>query len=249
MSIVAQTRQTLFDLCNRLAESALPASCLLCHGGTGGSILCPACAADLPQLPSARCPVCAAPTPASAVCGHCLQKPPHFDSTYAVWRYDFPLDKLIQAYKYGHQLALSRFFAEALKTVLSPAALTTSATLHPHWDRIIPLPLAEPRLRQRGYNQSQELARPLARHLGVRLDTAICSRPRHTLPQAELPLAGRAKNIRNAFACRGSLAGEALLLIDDVMTTGASLNECARTLKLHGAARVDVAVLARTCHH
>ena len=246
MSIVAQTQQALFDLCNDLLESALPASCLLCHDATGGAILCSGCAAELPLLPQARCPVCAAPTPASAVCGQCLQKHPHFDATYAVWRYDFPLDKLIQAYKYGHQLALSRFFGEALKEVLPLPAV---ADRRPTWDRIIPLPLSEARLRQRGYNQSLELARPLGRHLGVPLDSGICSRPRHTQPQAELPLAGRAKNIRNAFACHGSLAGQALLLIDVVLSIGASLIECARTLKLHGAARVDVAVLARTCHH
>lgn len=240
MSIVAQTRRALFDLGNSLLESALPASCLLCHEGTGGPILCGGCTADLPRLPHAHCPVCAAPTPGSAVCGRCLKTPPHFEATYAVWQYDFPLDKLIQAYKYGHQLALAPFLGQALLSALPAAA---------PWQRIIPLPLSEQRLRERGYNQSLELAKPLAGQLQILLDSQTCHRPQHTRPQAELPLAGRAKNIRNAFACSADLAGQCLLVIDDVMTTGASLNECARTLKLHGAARVDVAVLARTCHH
>jgi len=101
------------------------------------------------------------------------------------------------------------------------------------------------RLRERGFNQALELARPVADTLKKPIDTDCCLRIRHTAAQANLPWRERAKNIRGAFHCTKDLSGTRVLLVDDVMTTGASLNECARTLKLHGADEVTLLVLAR----
>ena len=214
---------------------ALAQDCLLCMAADCRQLLCAACADDLPRLPATRCPRCALPTPAGETCGRCLAKPPHFDRTIAAYRYDFPLDKLIHAFKYGHRLALANFFGQALNEACSVTAA----------DRIIPMPLHSERLRQRGFNQALELARPVAARLNTPLDAKHCLRTRDTRPQADLPWRERARNMRGAFHCTTDFSGQRLLLIDDVMTTGASLDECARTLKLHGAASVDVLVVAR----
>lgn len=213
----------------------LPQDCLLCGGASGKVALCPECTASLPQLNGARCPTCAQPTPVAGACGACLAQPPHFDATAAVWGYAFPLDQLIQSLKYAHRLASANFLGRALATL----PLTTRP------DLILPVPLAAARLRERGFNQSVELARPLARLLGVPLELEHIRRCRDTTPQAGLPWKERAKNIRHAFECHIDLAGKTVLVIDDVMTTGATLNELARTLKAHGAARVENRIVAR----
>lgn len=227
------------QLGRQLGEFLLPGSCLLCSTTSHGDLLCPACADDLPRLPESLCPQCSTPTTHGERCGACLKEAPHFASTVALFRYDFPADRLIQALKYAHQLAVAAWLGELLSRRLSE---------HP-CDLLLPLPLHPERLRQRGFNQSVEIARPLARalHLPLTLDTL--SRIRATPPQAELTLKERARNVRGAFECSQDLNGRSVLLIDDVMTSGATLNECARVLKLHGASRVDVAVAARALKH
>jgi ComF family protein len=220
---------------NRVAASLLPGSCLLCAADSGAGLLCPACAADLPRLPAALCPQCGDATTLGERCGACLKDPPAFARTLAVFRYEFPVDRLIQALKYGHQLPLAAWFGAGLGQLPDAA----------DHDLVLPLPLHPSRLRARGFNQSLEIARPVARALGIAIDPALLSRTRATPPQADLPLKERAGNVRGAFACGGDLAGQRVLLVDDVMTTGATLREAARILKLHGAARVTVAVAAR----
>jgi len=111
------------------------------------------------------------------------------------------------------------------------------------------VPLSARRLQQRGFNQSVEIARPLAQQLGIPLELKNIHRQRDTTPQTSLPWKERAKNIRHAFECRIDLAGKTVLVVDDVMTTGATLNELARTLKAHGAVRVENRVLARALKH
>lgn len=208
--------------------------CLLC-GASSPTLLCAGCADDLPLLAAPGCPVCALPTPAGEVCGQCLREAPAFDRTQAAFRYDFPIDKLVQSFKYGHRLALGPYFGAQLVSLAK-----TSRT-----DIIVPLPLHRNRLAARGFNQAVELARPIARALAKPLASDICRRMRDTAPQADLPWSARKNNLRQAFHCTATLTGKHVLLVDDVMTTGASLNECARVLKLHGAASVDVLVLAR----
>jgi ComF family protein len=231
MSILTQTAALFSRSCARL----LTQDCLLCAGESGSSLLCRACQEDLPRLPAARCPVCALPTTQGEVCGRCLAKPPHYDATCAAFRYAFPLDKLVQSFKYGHRLSLAAYFGRELA-----AAAENAGT-----DLIIPMPLHPLRLRERGFNQAHELARPVAAAWRIPLDAGSCQRTRHTTAQVELPWRERARNVRGAFACRSDFTGRRLLLIDDVMTTGASLDELARTVKLHGAAQVALLVLAR----
>ena len=223
----------------RLLANALPGSCLLCSADSPPSLICTACQADLPLLPSARCPLCNDQTTHGERCGACLKETPHFDRTSACFRYDFPVDRIIHALKYGHQLAVADWLAGQM--------LETLAT--PDVDLIIPLPLHSERLRERGFNQSAEIAGRLGKCLKLPVDRSTLLRTRATPPQAELPLKERHQNVRGAFECHGDFSGRRILLVDDVMTTGATLNECARVLKLHGASTVRVAVAARALKH
>ena len=235
MSNVDTAAANLKKAVHRTANTLLPQNCFLCAAPAGDSLLCPACIASLPRLTSERCPICALPTPGSAVCGGCLKHAPIFDATQAVFRYEFPLDRLIQSLKYAHRLAGADFLGRALAQ--SPVPFRP--------DLILPVPLAPARLAERGFNQALELARPLARLLGVPLEISRVHRRRDTAPQASLPWKERKQNIRHAFECELDLTGKSVLVVDDVMTTGATLDELARTLKQHGAVRVENFVVAR----
>lgn len=238
MSILPQNKalkpERLWALIQRLG-GIREQDCLLCGGTSRDGLLCPACVADLPELPQKRCPRCALPTPHGETCGRCLRRPPEHDAALAAYRYDFPLDKLVQSFKYGHRLAWGQYFGGVLGQLVEGLAV----------DVIVPLPLHLGRLRERGFNQAMELARPIAKQHGWRIDPTLCQRVRPTPPQADLHWRQRVKNIRGAFHCTADLTGKRVLLVDDVMTTGASLNECARTLKLHGAAHVTALAVAR----
>lgn len=223
------------SISQRVLDTLLPPRCLLCAGDAGLHSVCAACFADLPHLPIERCPVCALPSPGNHLCGECLKRPRHFDATHAVYRYAFPADKLVQALKYSRRLASADFLADAL--------FTPPITTLP--DLILPVPLSAKRLAERGFNQSVELARPLARRLDLPLELTAVRRHKHTTPQAALPWKARARNIRHAFECDVDLSGKSIWVIDDVMTTGATLDELARVLKLHGAARVENRVVTR----
>jgi ComF family protein len=213
----------------------LTQDCLLCSAASSTELLCTACAADLPRLPAPGCPRCALPTPNGEICGRCLSHAPHYDATRAAYRYDFPLDKLVQSFKYGHRLALSGYFGQQLAALPQPLEA----------DLIIPLPLHAVRLRERGFNQALELARQVSLEWKIPIDKKSCQRTRNTPSQANLPWREREKNIHGAFHCSADFSGQRIILVDDVMTTGASLNECARTLKLHGAANITLLVVAR----
>ena len=220
----------------RLLAAVLPRQCFLCAAPAAGEFLCPDCLDSLPRLTTDCCPVCALPTPAAMVCGACLKKPPQFDATQSVFRYEFPVDRLVQSLKYAHRIASADFLGRILAQCCPQQAP----------DLILPVPLAPQRLAERGFNQALEIARPLARQLGLPLETRLVQRHIDTTPQAALPWKERAKNIRHAFACGIDLSGKAVLVIDDVMTTGATLNELAGTLKACGAGWVGNLVVART---
>ncbi len=214
--------------------------CLLCGADAPSADmpaapLCPGCLADLPRLTGPRCPVCALPTPLGETCGGCLKHPPAFDATRAVFQYAYPLDALLQHYKYGQGLHLAGFLAEQL-----------AAEIDTRPDLIVPMPLHPKRLKERGYNQAGEIAKRLANRLDLPLALSACTRAKDAPPQASLPLKERRKNIRGAFECKADLSGKRIALIDDVMTTGASLNELAKTVKKAGAVEVRAWVVART---
>lgn len=227
--------------CALFVAAALPQDCLLCGAASGGSPLCGPCGNELPALPPA-CPHCATPSPLGEICGSCLRHPPPFDRTVAVWRYAYPVDRLVQALKFHGRLALAPFFAGAIA-----AAVARTAPI----DMLIPMPLHPTRLAERGFNQAAEIARhlirmPASQFPRTTLALQAASRIRRTLPQADLHLAERLRNVRGAFACGTGLEGARVAVIDDVMTTGATLGELATVLKRAGAARVDNWVVART---
>jgi len=229
---------SLKQVARRGLNALLGSTCLLCQGASQDSLLCAECTADLPAPPAATCPQCAEQTTHGERCGACLKETPHFDRTLAIFRYDFPIDRIIHALKYGHQLAVGDWLGQQIAAQIAPGV-----------SLVVPLPLHPERLRERGFNQSMEIARAVASRLGLPIDHDSVFRNRATPPQADLPLKERRKNVRGAFECRADMSGKHVLLIDDVMTTGATLNECARVLKLHGAAEVSVAVAARALKH
>lgn len=219
-------------------EQILPAQpCLLCGSASRTRIWCHACDATLPYLTTACCPACALPTPQGQLCGHCLSHPRQFDHAVAAFAYAFPVDALIQALKFHEQLVLARSFADAL----SPRLGTKP-------DCIIPMPLHPARLRERGFNQARELARQLSMQLGIPL-LDVCRRVRDTTPQSSLPWKDRQSNLHHAFSCEQDMSGKHIALVDDVMTTGTSLNELAKSLRQAGAREISVWVIARTLPH
>jgi len=221
-----------------VARRALPQRCELCAGASGADLLCRGCVQALPRL-GAACPACALPTPAGEICGACLAEPPPYDATLAAFAYAFPVDRLMHAFKYHGRLALAEWCALAIAE-----RRRGSAAAPPQ--RLIAVPLAPERQRQRGYNQAFEIARVLARHWRIPLVRGGVHRVRAALPQAALPWSERAKNVRGAFVCELDLEGLSIAVVDDVMTTGASLAELAATLRRAGAARIENWVVART---
>ena len=208
---------------------------MLCGARARGSTLCAPCEADLPWLPRERCTVCALPLATGEVCGTCLARPPLFDRVVAPFAYRFPVAQLIHALKYGGRLALARTLGEALARAVPQDV-----------DAIVPMPLARGRLVERGFNQALEIARVVAERTGIPLARGAVRKVVDTPPQAALPWGERARNVRRAFVCDADLAGARIAVVDDVLTTGATLNELARVLRKGGAASVAGWVVART---
>ena len=152
-----------------------------------------------------------------------------------MFSYAFPVDILIQSLKYQRRLTSASYLAQSFIQLVDQSRP----------DLIVPVPLAPARLAHRGFNQAIELASPLAKHFNIPLARTQVFRCRDTVPQVSLPRKERAENIRDAFECRADLTGKVVWVVDDVMTTGATLNELARVLKAHGAERVENFVVAR----
>ena len=216
----------------KLARLVFGGACFICRGAARET-LCESCDAELPRLVQPVCPRCAVESPSGAVCGRCLAQPPHFDATHAALAYAFPADALVHALKFRGELALAPFLGKLLRE---------KVTSH-GFDCVIPVPLSGRRLRERGYNQAVEIAR----HLGaMKVEIDACARERDAPPQAGLDREARRRNVRGAFHCARSFSGERVVLVDDVMTTGATLDELARALKAAGAASVVNWVVCRT---
>jgi ComF family protein len=220
------------------ARHALPQRCELCAAPSGGDLVCATCTGELPRI-DPSCPICALPVPGGDICGTCLARPPAFEATIAAFAYAFPVDRLIHAFKYQGRLALAEWSAGA---ILAERARRREAAP----DRLIAVPLSSERQRERGYNQSVEIARIVAARTGIALLRADVRRVRAAPPQAVLPWPLRERNVRGAFVCDVDLAGMRVAVIDDVMTTGATLSELATTLRNAGASRVENWVVART---
>ena len=214
-------------------------SCIVCRGSTTTAI-CSDCRRSLPWLRSA-CIRCAAPLPGrptASECGACQTHPPTFDLALAAFAYTAPVDHLIHGLKYAHRLANAPILADLLGERIAAIDATTI-------DCLIPMPLHPARLRQRGFNQALEIARPIARALGIRLDYQIATRTRDTPAQVGHDLRDRRRNVRNAFAVGGDLTGAHVAILDDVLTSGATAGSLATALRKAGAKQVSVWVCAR----
>ncbi len=221
-----------------MAGWLLPAHCLLCGARAQTACeLCPQCVASMTHNHPC-CRRCALPLAVSGdTCGHCQRHPRPWDQAWVPFRYAWPLNLLETRFKFSGKLDCGRSLAELWRRAGPP-------TERPQ--NIIPVPLHPRRLRERGYNQALELARPLARAWDIPLELQHLTRQRHTDPQSELDAVARRRNLRDAFAVAASARLPAhVAVLDDVMTTGATLAECTRTLKRAGVKRVDVWALAR----
>lgn len=220
----------------------IPTQCAVCRGWSGERI-CDDCRARFMAI-AARCTRCAMRVPAGVcLCGACLTDPPAQDGAIAAMDYAHPFDRLVTQFKFNAALDLSPVFA----SVLAAAWRTADG---PRPDLIVPVPLSDERLRARGFNQSGEIARRVARLVDVPMDSSLLLRIRDTPHQLAFPVGKRASNVKGAFAIeprrRPALAGKTVAVVDDVMTTGATIGEIARVLKQAGAAEVHAWVLART---
>jgi len=229
----------------RVAEllgCALPQHCALCAAASSRALLCDECAADLPTIACA-CPLCALPAGHRAICGECVRWPPPFAETIAALTYAFPVDRLIQQIKYGGNVALVDWAGAALATAVRARLAHRDPGLLPQW--IVALPLSASRQRERGFNQAAEIAARVAAATSLPVSAPL-ERIRAGPPQAALPWEARHRNVRGAFAVRRHVRGVRIALVDDVMTTGATLAEASRTLIAAGARRVECWVVART---
>lgn len=229
-------------LLDRLPLPAVPTQCAICRDW-GGERVCGVCRERfIARVP--RCRRCALRMPdAASPCGACLTTPPAYDGALAAADYAPPWDHLIAKLKFHEALDL----CASLARLVDDAWRASGA---PRPGLMVPVPLGAARLRERGYNQSWEIARRLARRIGCESDASLLRRVRDTPHQLALPPERRAANVHDAFAIApgrvGTLRGRRVTLVDDVMTTGATANEIARVLRGAGAAAVDVWVVART---
>ena len=226
-------------LIDRLS-AALPSQCAICHAWPAQP-LCPACVARYAQA-RPRCRRCARPVPENVErCGACIKEDPPLDLCLAAVAYEYPWSGLIAGYKFAPSPGWSAALAGLMRQTPGALAALDAA------DWLLPLPLSQPRLRARGFNQALELARQLA---PAKTRPDVLLRLRDTPAQSSLPRQQRLRNLQGAFGVaaglESELAGRRLLLIDDVMTSGATLHAAATALRMAGAGRVSALVLART---
>ena len=229
-------KSELLALAHSVTDTLFPPRCV--HCGAAGALFCAQCEKQSPRLdPAACCRRCGLPS-RSATCEPCFLNPPALDRVYAVFQYDGPLSDAVQALKYDDIRALAPRLAELMhEQVYGPRTDV---------DFLVPAPMHSSRMRSRGYNQSELLARHIGRATGAVVDTRLLKRVHNTAPQARaLSEQQRKRNVAGAFEASDEVSGRRLLLVDDVMTTGATLNACGQALKSKGASWVGALVLAR----
>ena len=223
--------------------SLINQSCLLCDEPAEQAYpLCMACEQELPWLGD-HCLRCALPLPmAGLTCAQCCRHLPAFDRVFALWQFGFPVDTLVSRFKHNRQWPLGRLMAELLGLGLRHRFAEGLARPH----LLLPVPLARRRLRERGFNQAGMLGRWLSSQLGLVCDERLLVRTRETPAQQQLDAKARRRNLRQAFAVTGDLTGKHVAIVDDVVTTSATVQAIAEVLRKAGAQRVDVYCLART---
>ena len=229
------------DIVGALGRWLWPARCALCsQPGQPGLDLCQGCEADFPLNDNA-CEHCAEPLPREltppVLCGACLRRPPAFDACFAPFRYAFPVDRLIQGLKYRRELCYGRVLGQLLARHLSHRGTRP--------DIVIPVPLGLRRYRERGFNQARELALPTCNSMRLSLRSDLVVRHRETREQAGLDRTERRKNTRKAFALVAPLHARHVAIVDDVVTTGSTVNELSKLLRTAGAEWIEVWAIAR----
>lgn len=227
-------------LWHRALDLLLPQPCRFCaERGATGLACCAHCQGDLPWL-TGCCAGCALPLAAetASLCGRCAAGDRPFRRTYAAFRYEWPVDTLIKGLKYRGRLADGRLLGQLLAQHLASRNA-------PRPETVVPLPLHDRRLRRRGFNQAGEIARQLAADLGLPVRYDLLVRRRETAPQPGLSAAARRRNLQGAFACRPRSGLRHVALVDDVVTTTATVTAAAACLRRAGVERVDVWAVAR----
>jgi ComF family protein len=221
----------------RLLRALFPSRCLGC--GLRGVELCPACRTTIPWLTAEVCPICAAPTRLARICGSCRAEPPALDGSRAACRFDGVVRSAVHDLKYRGIQARAALLAELIAETLGRLPLAA--------DVLVPVPLAPGRRRQRGFNQAELIAIRLGNRLGWPVEPSLLARLRETSRQVERSAGERRANVAGAFGCSvpEAVIGRRVAVVDDVMTTGATLNACAEALKEAGASRVYGIVVAR----
>lgn len=218
------------------AWAALGQDCALCGARSDAALVCKPCDHDLPRL-GPCCQRCAVPLAHPGTCGACLKRASAFDSVQAAFEYRFPVDRLIQRFKFSGDLAVGAWLAGRLADRLAGAAMP---------DLLVVPPLSARSLRERGFNQSVEIAKVLSLRLGPRLAREAIVKVRDTGAQHALDARRRRANLQGAFACALRLEGESVAIVDDVVTTGATADVLAGVLRKAGAGKVMVWSVART---
>jgi len=234
-------RPQVYGLVDLTLARLFPPRCLLCldAGQPPALDLCRECEADLARdLPS--CTGCARPLPQpdTFLCGDCLRAPRHFDAAFAAYRYEHPLDWLVRRMKYGGDIATAR----VLGTLLGRRLAAGHAL---HVEALVPVPLHRAREADRGFNQAIEIAQAAGREVMLPVVWDACRRRRATVEQAGLDADARRHNLRGAFDLVRPLRHHRVAIVDDVMTTGSTVEELARVLKQGGAEWVEVWAVAR----
>ncbi|MCY3941837.1 MAG: ComF family protein [Gammaproteobacteria bacterium] len=226
-----------------LVRFLLPWRCALCAGqARDGRELCDACAEGLPRAEQAcpRCGIRVGRTDVTGTCVRCAVRPPGFHRMVAPLAYDYPVDRLLLGLKFGRRMhlarALGQAIAEGVRSQVERGVLEMP-------DALAPVPLHPRRLAKRGFNQAEEIARLIAREIGVPMLPDICHRVRHTRMQSRLSDEERRLNVAGAFACARSPLRPAI--VDDVVTTGATADAMAAALIAAGAEHVQVWAAAR----
>jgi ComF family protein len=234
---------------HRILDFFLPTSCSYCSSpvnDSGVPFFCASCWADFSSIDGPVCPLCGRPfdSPEALtkspdhICLSCRRTPPAFDQAISVGYFEGPLREAIHQFKYRPCRSLGRPLTQWMSKCIRPAGGI---------DCVVPVPLHIARLRHRGFNQALIIANELIRVFPIPLSYDNLARVRSTVPQVELTGEERIKNVAGAFALRrpDELKERDVLLIDDVYTTGATMNECAKVLKNAGAARVTALTIAR----
>ncbi len=234
---MAATQPILSRLLSSTIDALFPPRCAGC--GAGGSFFCQRCVASLVPIAPPWCPKCGEPSSSDALCTRCRQHPLEIDAIRSCYRYEGRLREAVLALKYQNLRAAAPDLAQLMTSSLRSLALDVEA--------IVPVPLHPRRLRERGYNQSSLLARELGKATGLPVLERGLVKGRHTAPQARAAdLAARRANVRDAFeASPEVVSGRRVLLIDDVCTSGSTLDAAARALKSAGASAVYGLTLAR----